>query len=72
MSDAPATGRAAGGVPLPRRDRRRVEPGGATALADRIRAEAPGTPSVTAEGCAAVAMDELNPFTVVSGRWRCV
>jgi hypothetical protein len=44
----------------------------ATALADRIRAEAPGALRVTAEGSAAVAMDELNPFTVVSGRWRCV
>jgi hypothetical protein len=42
----------------------------ATALADRIRAAAPGALRVTAEGSAAVAMDELNPFTVVSGRWR--
>jgi hypothetical protein len=42
----------------------------AAALADRIRAEAPGALRVTAEGSAAVAMDELNPFTVISGRWR--
>jgi hypothetical protein len=42
----------------------------AGALADRIREEAPGALSVTAEGSAAVAMDELNPFTVVAGRWR--
>jgi hypothetical protein len=42
----------------------------ATALADRIRAAAPGALRVSAEGSAAVAMDELNPFTVVSGRWR--
>jgi hypothetical protein len=42
----------------------------AGALADRIRKEAPGALSVTAEGSAAVAMDELNPFTVVTGRWR--
>jgi hypothetical protein len=42
----------------------------ARALADRIRQEAPGALRVTAEGSAAVAMDELNPFTVVTGRWR--
>jgi hypothetical protein len=42
----------------------------ARSLADRIRTEAPGALSVTAEGSAAVAMDELNPFTVISGRWR--
>jgi hypothetical protein len=42
----------------------------ASALADRLRAEVPGALSVTAEGSAAVAMDELNPFTVISGRWR--
>lgn len=42
----------------------------AAALADRIRKEAPGALSVTAEGSAAVAMDELNPFTVITGRWR--
>lgn len=42
----------------------------ADALADRIRQEAPGALGVTAEGSAAVAMDELNPFTVVTGRWR--
>jgi hypothetical protein len=42
----------------------------ARALADRIRERARGALHVTAEGSAAVAMDELNPFTVVSGRWR--
>jgi hypothetical protein len=42
----------------------------AAALAERIRAAAPEALRVTAEGSAAVAMDELNPFTVVSGRWR--
>jgi hypothetical protein len=42
----------------------------ARSLADRIRIEAPSALSVTAEGSAAVAMDELNPFTVISGRWR--
>jgi hypothetical protein len=42
----------------------------ASSLADRIRTEAPGALSVTAEGSAAVAMDELNPFTVITGRWR--
>jgi hypothetical protein len=42
----------------------------ARALTDRIRTEAPDALSVTAEGSAAVAMDELNPFTVVTGRWR--
>ena len=42
----------------------------AGALADRLRAETPDALRVTAEGSAAVAMDELNPFTVISGRWR--
>jgi hypothetical protein len=42
----------------------------ARGLADRIASEAPDALHVTAEGSAAVAMDELNPFTVVSGRWR--
>jgi hypothetical protein len=40
------------------------------ALADRMRAEVPEALSVTAEGSAAVAMDELNPLTVITGRWR--
>ena len=42
----------------------------ATALAERIRGDVPEALRVTAEGSAAVAMDELNPFTVLSGRWR--
>jgi hypothetical protein len=32
--------------------------------------KAAGALRVTAEGSAAVAMDELNPFTPISGRWR--
>ena len=40
------------------------------ALADRMRAEVPEAVSVTAEGSAAVAMDELNPLSVITGRWR--
>ncbi|MGZ6706868.1 MAG: hypothetical protein ACXVFN_07970 [Solirubrobacteraceae bacterium] len=39
-------------------------------LAERIRKEAPEALRVAAEGSAAVAMDELNPLSVVSGRWR--
>ncbi len=35
-------------------------------LADRIRREAPDAASVTAEGSAAVAMDELSPFSALS------
>jgi hypothetical protein len=42
----------------------------ATSVADRIRTEAPGALQVVAEGSAAVAMDEVNPFSVISGRWR--
>jgi hypothetical protein len=38
----------------------------ASALASRIRAEAPDARSVTAEGSAAVAMDELSPFAALS------
>jgi hypothetical protein len=42
----------------------------ANALAERMRTEAPDAVRVTAEGSAAVAMDALNPFTVITGRWR--
>lgn len=42
----------------------------ATSLADRVRTKAPGARRVVAEGSAAVAMDELNPFSVITGRWR--
>lgn len=38
----------------------------ANALADRVRREAPDARSVTAEGSAAVAMDELSPFSALS------
>jgi hypothetical protein len=42
----------------------------AHALAERMRAELPEAVSVTAEGSAAVAMDELNPLSVITGRWK--
>lgn len=42
----------------------------ARALADRMRAEVPEAVSITAEGSAAVAMDELNPLSVITGRWK--
>jgi hypothetical protein len=42
----------------------------ARSLAERLRAEVPDALSVTAEGSAAVAMDEVDPFTLLSGRWR--
>jgi hypothetical protein len=42
----------------------------ARSLAERMRSEVPEAVSVTAEGSAAVAMDEVNPLTVITGRWR--
>jgi len=42
----------------------------ARSLAERLRAEVPDALSVTAEGSAAVAMDEVDPLTLLSGRWR--
>ena len=42
----------------------------AQALAERMRREVPSAVSVTAEGSAAVAMDALNPLSVITGRWR--
>jgi len=42
----------------------------ANALAERMRTEVPSAVSVTAEGSAAVAMDALNPLSVITGRWR--
>jgi hypothetical protein len=58
------------GLTVVRRSRYVVVPAAteddAGALADRIRAEAPDAQSVTAEGSAAVAMDELSPFAALS------
>jgi hypothetical protein len=42
----------------------------AKALAERLRREVPSAASVTAEGSAAVAMDALDPLSVITGRWR--
>jgi hypothetical protein len=42
----------------------------AQALAERMRNEVPSAVSVTAEGSAAVAMDALDPLSVITGRWR--
>lgn len=42
----------------------------ANALAERMRSEVPSAVSVTAEGSAAVAMDALDPLSVITGRWR--
>lgn len=43
----------------------------ARSLAERLRVETPDALSVTAEGSAAVAMDEVvDPLTRLSGRWR--
>jgi len=42
----------------------------AQALAERMRSEVPSAVSVTAEGSAAVAMDALDPLSVITGRWR--
>jgi hypothetical protein len=42
----------------------------AAVLADRIRTEAEDARSVTAEGSAAVAMDELSPFAALSNLLR--
>lgn len=42
----------------------------ARALAQRLRDEIPEAQKITAEGSAAVAMDELNPLSVLTGRWR--
>lgn len=62
------------GLPVVRRSRYVVVAASsedeARSLADRIRTEAPGALQVVAEGSAAVAMDELSPFSVMSGRWR--
>lgn len=42
----------------------------ARSLAERVRVDVPEALSVTAEGSAAVAMDALDPFSVITGRWR--
>jgi hypothetical protein len=42
----------------------------ARSLADRLPGEVPEAQSITAEGSAAVAMDELNPLSVITGRWH--
>jgi hypothetical protein len=42
----------------------------AKALAKRLEAEVPEAQKITAEGSAAVAMDEINPLSVITGRWR--
>jgi hypothetical protein len=42
----------------------------ARALAQRLRDDVPEAEKITAEGSAAVAMDELNPLSVLTGRWR--
>jgi hypothetical protein len=42
----------------------------ANALAQRLQGEIPEAQRITAEGSAAVAMDEINPLSVITGRWR--
>jgi hypothetical protein len=42
----------------------------ARALAQRLQGEVPEAERITAEGSAAVAMDEINPLSVITGRWR--
>lgn len=42
----------------------------AQALAKRLEGEVPEAEKITAEGSAAVAMDEINPLSVITGRWR--
>jgi hypothetical protein len=42
----------------------------ARALAQRLRGEIPEAQRIAAEGSAAVAMDEINPLSVITGRWR--